>query len=70
MSLYCQEAGPDAELSPETLRDLLYRAFDRLGDRRRVLAVPPDGSRFHSQAGLRIVNNLRADFSWRWLVSR
>ena len=51
MSLYCQQGGPDAELSLPALRDLLYRALDRLGDRRRVLAVPPDGSRFHSQAG-------------------
>jgi nickel-dependent lactate racemase len=51
MSLYCHEGSPHAELSPETLRDLLCQALDRLGDRRRVLAVPPDGSRFHSQAG-------------------
>jgi nickel-dependent lactate racemase len=51
MSLYCHEGGPDAELSPESLHDLFCRALDQLGDRRRVLAVPPDGSRFHSQAG-------------------
>ncbi len=51
MSLYCQLGGPEAELSPETLRHALYQALDKLGDRRKVLAVPPDGSRFHSQAG-------------------
>jgi nickel-dependent lactate racemase len=51
MSLYCHEGAPDAELSPDALRSALYQAFDRLGDRRRVLAVPPDGSRFHSRAG-------------------
>src|SRR5271155_5967456 len=51
MSLYCQQGGPDAELSPECLRQSLYQALDRLGDRRRVLAVPPDGSRFDSRAG-------------------
>jgi nickel-dependent lactate racemase len=51
MSLYCAEGGPDAELSPEKLRELLFQALGRLGDRRRILAVPPDGSRFHSQAG-------------------
>jgi nickel-dependent lactate racemase len=51
MSLYCREGGPDAELSPAFLRDALYRALDRLGPKRKVLAVPPDGSRFHSQAG-------------------
>jgi nickel-dependent lactate racemase len=51
MSLYCRQGGPNAELSPDTLRHALYHALDQLGDRRRVLAVPPDGSRFHSQAG-------------------
>jgi nickel-dependent lactate racemase len=51
MSLYCQQGGPNAELSPDTLRQALYGALDQLGERRRVLAVPPDGSRFHSQAG-------------------
>src|ERR1700683_1927234 len=51
MSLYCQQGGPDAEISPERLRQLLYQALDKLGNRRRVLAVPPDFSRFHSQAG-------------------
>ena len=51
MSLYCQEGGPEAELSPESLRTSLYQALDRLGTRRKVLAVPPDGSRFDSRAG-------------------
>jgi nickel-dependent lactate racemase len=51
MSLYCREGGPDAELSPAFLRDALYRALDRLGPKRKVLAVPPDFTRFHSQAG-------------------
>ena len=48
MSLYWQEGGPQAEVS---LRDSLHHALDRLGPRRKVLAVPPDGSRFHSRAG-------------------
>jgi nickel-dependent lactate racemase len=51
MSLYCRLGGPDAELSPAFLREALYRALDRLGPKRKVLAVPPDFSRFHSQAG-------------------
>ena len=42
MSLYCREGGPEAELSPEFLRDALYQALDQLGTRRKVLAVPPD----------------------------
>jgi nickel-dependent lactate racemase len=48
MSLYWQEGGPQAEVD---LRDSLHQALDRLGPRRKVLAVPPDGSRFHSRAG-------------------
>jgi nickel-dependent lactate racemase len=51
MSLYCRLGGPDAELSPALLREALYRALDRLGPKRKVLAVPPDFTRFHSQAG-------------------
>jgi nickel-dependent lactate racemase len=51
MSVFCQEGGPEAELSAEFLRDALSEALGQLGDRRKVLAVPPDGSRFDSRAG-------------------
>jgi nickel-dependent lactate racemase len=51
MSIYCQEGGPEAELSAGFLRDALSEALGRLGNRRKVLAVPPDGSRFDSRAG-------------------
>jgi nickel-dependent lactate racemase len=51
MSVYCREGGPEAELSAEFLRDALHQALGRLGDRLKVLAVPPDGSRFDSRAG-------------------
>ena len=39
------------ELSPDDLRAGLARALDQLGPRKRVLVVPPDFTRFHSQAG-------------------
>jgi nickel-dependent lactate racemase len=52
MSLYCAEGGPDAELSADQLKDLLTAALAQLGARKRVLAVPPDITRFHSQAGM------------------
>jgi nickel-dependent lactate racemase len=51
MSLYFQQGGPKTQLSAESLRDGLYQALDKLGSRRKVLAVPPDGTRFHSRAG-------------------
>jgi nickel-dependent lactate racemase len=40
-----------AELSAEELREGLFQALQQLGQRERVLAIPPDMSRFHSRAG-------------------
>jgi nickel-dependent lactate racemase len=52
MALYCSIGGPDADLSREELARALTAALDRIGPRQRVLAVPPDLTRFHSQAGM------------------
>ena len=52
MSLYCDVGGVDDDLSSGQLAELLSQALDKLGSRRRVLAVPPDITRLHSQAGL------------------
>jgi nickel-dependent lactate racemase len=38
-------------LSPDELRQGLYQALDKLGTRKKVLAIPPDFTRFHSGAG-------------------
>jgi nickel-dependent lactate racemase len=43
--------GKDVELSSAQLRDALFEALGRLGDRKRVMVIPPDSSRFHSRAG-------------------
>ena len=51
MSLYCSVGSPNTDLAPEQLRQLLNEALARLGPRSTVLAVPPDQSREHSQAG-------------------
>jgi nickel-dependent lactate racemase len=37
--------------SPVEVRSALFAALDQLGKRRHVLAVPPDFTRYHSQAG-------------------
>ena len=50
MLLY-SNGSPTTRLSPEDMRAGLYEALDRLGERRKVLALPPDFTRFHSQAG-------------------
>ena len=52
MALYCSVGGVDQDLSPEQLNQHLVEALARLGPRQRVLAVPPDLTRYHSQAGL------------------
>ena len=51
MSLYCAKGSVDLELSPVQLRTILHDCLAKLGDRRRVLAIPPDMTRFHSHAG-------------------
>ena len=50
MSLYCATSGVEADLFPQ-LKDLLAESLAKLGQRNRVLAVPPDQSRLHSRAG-------------------
>ncbi len=52
MSLYCAVGSPHTDLSPQQLDTLLAESLARLGRRSSVLAVPPDLTRFHSQAGL------------------
>jgi len=51
MTLYCSTGGPERDLAPETLRDLLVQSLGNLGTRNSVLIVPPDYSRVHSRAG-------------------
>src|ERR1035441_10111604 len=51
MSLFCAVGSPQTELTAAALKELLSAALGRLGDRNRVLAVPPDQTRIHSRAG-------------------
>jgi nickel-dependent lactate racemase len=51
MSLFVSIGAPTTELSSVDLRNALLSALLQLGPRRRVLAVPPDFTRFHSRAG-------------------
>jgi len=50
MSLYCATGDVNSDLLPE-LQDLLTESLAKLGQRNRVLAVPPDQSRMHSRSG-------------------
>jgi nickel-dependent lactate racemase len=51
MSLYCAYGGADTEIAAGQLHDLFVESLAKLGERKRVLVVPPDHSRIHSRAG-------------------
>ena len=51
MSLYLAKGGPNLEISSAEMRSLLFEALGKLGERRHVLAVPPDLTRRESRAG-------------------
>ncbi len=51
MLLYARGSERDA-LNENDLRQGLAEAFKKLGDRKKVLAIPPDQTRFHSHAGI------------------
>jgi nickel-dependent lactate racemase len=50
--LYFERGSVGDTLSSDDLRAGLFQALERLGPRRRVLVVPPDFTRVHSQAGV------------------
>jgi nickel-dependent lactate racemase len=52
MPTYFAEGSPTTDLSRDDLRAALAAAFAKLGERRKVLALPPDYTRVNSIAGL------------------
>jgi nickel-dependent lactate racemase len=63
MLLYAR-GGVDDRLDADALRQGLFAAFERLGPRRKVLAVPPDFTRFHSRGGE------MARYAWQYYGDR
>ena len=49
--LYFEWGNKEGAISTEDLKKFLYRTFDELGIKKKVLAIPPDFTRFHSFAG-------------------
>jgi nickel-dependent lactate racemase len=49
--IYFQRGTENEALSPQDLREALFTALDKIGSRQKVLAVPPDYTRFHSKSG-------------------
>ncbi len=52
MSLFFAAGSPTTEMSDAEVRAGLFEALTKVGERKRVLAVPPDFTRMHSQSGL------------------
>ena len=50
MLLYNRGSEND-NLTAEDLKRGLYQALERLGKRKKVVAIPPDITRFYSRAG-------------------
>ena len=51
MALYFGTGSASTELSDQDLRKALFDVYESLGTRERVLALPPDFTRFNSRAG-------------------
>jgi len=51
MTIYYAAGSPSTELSTDDLRQALEQTFAKLGPRSKVLAVPPDFTRFEGRAG-------------------
>jgi nickel-dependent lactate racemase len=49
--LYYEQGAPAKAFSSEEIKKVLFETFDKLGARKKVLAIPPDFTRFHSRAG-------------------
>lgn len=49
--IFYEKGSVSIDLSPEDLKSGLFEALDKLGERRKVLAVPPDYTRLPSRAG-------------------
>ncbi|KAG9413201.1 hypothetical protein AC1031_016222 [Aphanomyces cochlioides] len=54
MVLYYSEGSPTAEISDEGLKQALTQAMDKINgkEKRKVMLVPPDFTRFHSKSGI------------------
>ncbi len=50
--LHFAAGSSTTEFSDDQLRDALFGVLEKLGPRERVIAVPPDFTRFHSRAGM------------------
>ena len=50
MLLYAK-GSKNTVITSEEIRQVLFEVFSKLGNKKKVLAIPPDFTRFHSKAG-------------------
>jgi nickel-dependent lactate racemase len=50
--LYYSNGSIEKNISGEELKSGLYEALDKIGNKKKILAIPPDITRYHSQAGI------------------
>ena len=58
--LYYAKGSSDTILSNDDLKAGLFEALGKLGNKKNVLAIPPDFTRFHSRAGV------LTEFAWEY----
>ncbi|MAT12303.1 MAG: D-mannonate epimerase [Rhodopirellula sp.] len=51
MTLYYAAGSPTTEISDEQMREALHLVLEQLGERKKVLTLPPDFTRYNSRAG-------------------
>jgi nickel-dependent lactate racemase len=49
--IYYQKGSVNEVINSEELKEAIYTALEKLGKKKKVLAIPPDFTRFHSRAG-------------------
>ena len=49
--LYYKQGAPKKAFGRDEIKKALFETFDRIGPKKKVLAIPPDFTRFHSRAG-------------------
>jgi hypothetical protein len=50
--IYFSSGNQDSFLSEYELQEAIFSSLAKLGIKKKVLAIPPDFTRYHSQAGL------------------
>ena len=62
--IYFEKGSPDFEFSLDDLKEALFGTLNKIGNRKKVLAIPPDFTRYHSFAGT------LTRFAWQYFGER